>query len=88
MPRKNQSVFERKVVVKVKRVVWRMSATNPAGEFVLHCERRSNRPDPQDVHERGVRASSFDLSTGSDIIETGMDTLPGELDDEFLKVSR
>ncbi len=36
----------------------------------------------------GVHASSLDLSTGSDVIETDMDTLPGELVDEFLKRTR
>jgi len=81
-------MFDRKAVEKVKRVVWPMSATNPAGEFVLHCEPQSKRPDPEDVHERGVHASSLDLSTGSDVTETDMDTLPGELVDEFLKVGR
>jgi hypothetical protein len=81
-------MFERKVIEKVKRMVWRMSATNPAGEFVLHCEPQSKRPDPGDIHERGVHASSLDLSTGSDVIETDMDTLPGELVDEFLKRTR
>lgn len=81
-------MFERKAVEKARRVVWRMSLTNPAGAFVLHCERQSKSPSPGEVHERGVRASSLDLATGSEVIETDMDTLPGELVDELLKSSR
>jgi hypothetical protein len=78
-------MFEPKVVKKPTRRVWRMSVTNPAGEFVLPCERQSKSADPWEVHERGVRASSLDLSTGSEVIEMDMATLPGELFDEFLQ---
>jgi hypothetical protein len=82
------SMFDPKVVKKPTRRVWRMSETNLAGEFVLPCERQSKSPDPWEIHERGVRASSLDLAAGSEVIETDMDTLPGELVDELLKASR
>lgn len=81
-------MFERKVVKKVQRQVWRMSATNPAGEFVVPAERHSNSAGHADAQERGFRASSWDLSNGSDVIETDMDTLPGELVEVFLEASR
>jgi hypothetical protein len=81
-------MFERKPVKKMPRVVWRMSTKNPAGEFVSTSGRHPSSADPDEVHERGVHASSLDLSTGSDVMETDLDTLPGELVDEFLKASR
>lgn len=81
-------MFERKPVKKVQRVVWRMSTTNPAGEFVSTGGRQPSSPDPDEVHERGVHASSLDLSTGSEVFETDLDTLPGDLVDEFLKAGR
>ncbi len=81
-------MFERKVVKEVKRLVWRMSAINPAGSFVSPSGRHTNGEGPVDVHERGFRASSLELSNGSDVIEIEMDTLPGELVDVLLKGGR
>ncbi len=81
-------MFERKVVKKVQRLVWRMSATNPAGEIVLPSGRHANSAGDVDADERGFRASSLDLSNGSAVIETDLDTLPGELVETFFEVDR
>ena len=78
-------MFERKVVKKVKRVVWRMSASNPEGVFVSAGGLPTDRAGPVEVNEPGYGMSSMELENGSDIIETAMDTLPGELADAFLK---
>ncbi len=81
-------MFERKPAKKVPRLVWRMSATSPAGEFVSPSAKDTNSPGPADAHERGFRASAWDLSNGLDLAETDLNTLPGELVDAFLKVGR
>jgi len=81
-------MFERKVVKKVKRVVWRISASNPEGVLVSACGRPTERAGPVDGDESGYGTSSMELENGSDIIETAMDTLPGELVDAFLKADR
>jgi hypothetical protein len=81
-------MFKRKIVKKVERLVWRMSATNLAGEFVSPSSGRMGPPpdtSPGEVHARGLRASSIELSDGSDVTESDFDTLPGELTDVFLK---
>ncbi len=65
-----------------------MSATTLAGEFVSPSEPRATRPNLTEVGERGFRASSWDLLGGADVFETEMDTLPGELIDEFSKPVR
>ena len=70
-------MLQRKVVKKAKRLVWRMSPTNPAGAFVAPCRRHAKGVDPAEVHERGFRASSLELSNGNDVVETEMNTLPG-----------
>jgi hypothetical protein len=81
-------MFQRKVEKAVKRVIWRMSATDPAGSYHVSTDGRPERPARAEVHERGWRASSFDLLSGAEVCETSMDTLPGELVDEFSKSTR
>lgn len=81
-------MFERKVVKKVTRRVWRMSATNPAGEFVAPSGRHANSGGLVEAQERGFRASSLDLLNGSDVVEADLNTLPGELVSELLKVGK
>lgn len=83
-----RNMFERKAVKKVNRMVWRISTSNPAGEFVPSGGRQVKRTEPAELHESGFRASSIELSNGSVMSEAEMDTLPGELVDAFLKVSR
>ena len=84
-------MFNQKSFKQAKRLVWRMSATNLAGEFVLPSERRveaSAGAGPAVVHERWFQASSMELMDGSDVVETDLDTLPGELVAAFLGVER
>jgi hypothetical protein len=85
---KDQDMFKRKMVKKVDRLVWRMSATNLAGEFVSPSSGRMGQAPgvaPAEAHERGLRASSAELCDGSEVTETDFDTLPGELAEAFLK---
>lgn len=81
-------MFQRKVVKNPTGLVWRMSATNLAGEFVLPSARHRKDTDSAELHDRGFHASSLDLSIGSDVLETEMHTLPGELIDAFIKADR
>ena len=82
------NIFRRKAVKTPKRVVWRMSATNLAGEFVCPSDRVAKSAGPAEVHERGFRASSMELTSGSKAIETEMSSLPGELIEAFFKGAR
>jgi hypothetical protein len=81
-------MFERKPVKEAKRLVWRMSPSNLAGEFVIPADRPVTVPDPEDFDTGGFLASSMDLRTGSDVFEIGMSTLPREVVDAFLRVRR
>ena len=68
---------------RAKRV-WRVSATNPQGEWVDAATSTGHRPrqDNLEVSDRSCRSSSFDLLGGSDVIENS-DTVPAELFDEI-----
>ena len=68
-----------------RRIVWRMSAAAPQGEFQDVAIERQPPPRGDTVHEHGWLASSLELLGGVRISETPMDTLPGELIDAFLK---
>lgn len=71
-----------------RRIVWRMSAAVPKGEYhdtSTAAPVSPPEPEPADVHERSLLASSLELLGGVRISETPMDTLPGELIDAFLK---
>ncbi len=84
-------MFKPKPDKPAKRLVWRMSASNLAGEFVLPSARRVDPAvgaGPAEVHERWFQASSMELIEGSEVSETDLDTLPGELVDVFLGVRR
>jgi len=67
------------------RVVWRMSAAAPQGEYHDGTPDRDDSPPADTVHEYGWLASSLELLGGVRISEAPMDTLPGELIDAFLK---
>ncbi len=79
-------MFQRKVEKVVKRVLWRMSSTNPAGVYITSA---GGQPIvtavPFEACERGFRESTFELSSGAEVIETAMDSLPGEVIDQFSK---
>lgn len=81
-------MFKSKVPKTAERAVdkriWRMSPTNPAGEFVSAASRQTGtETDPPEGHARDLRASSLELASGSDVQETDLDTLPGELREAF-----
>ncbi len=81
-------MFQRKAAEVPTRRVWRMSATNPAGEFVEASKPRTRNADPGEVHDGGFRSSSFDLARGSDVAEADWNTLPGELAELFTEPGR
>jgi len=81
-------VSRRKSQEEVRRIVWRMSAIHPEGVYIDLAE---PPPEPDEliesaeVTDRGWQASSRELREGLRVSEAPMDTLPGELIDEFMK---
>jgi hypothetical protein len=80
--------------VEPPRVVWRISTNAPQGEFIDYSAQRAARAarvekleglDQIDPREHSWLASSLELLGGVGVTETPMDTLPGELIDEFFK---
>ncbi|MFZ2651582.1 MAG: hypothetical protein WA210_15910 [Burkholderiaceae bacterium] len=79
--------------VPVKKVIWRMSGNSPLGEYV--SARDSSVPSDATVQagaapvsQSSWRLSSVELRDGLHVTEQPLDTLPGELLDEFFKHSR
>lgn len=79
---------------KVAKVVWRISAAAPLGEYV------HSQPDmagvqapvettvsatPKELAERGWHHSTHELVQGLDMTEEPLDTLPDDLFDQFFK---
>jgi len=68
------------------KLVWRITDSAPLGEFVdpkvAAAKARASKPDPR---ENGWLASSLELLGGVRVSETPMDTLPGDLVDQFFK---
>lgn len=77
-----------KTVKEGKRLVWRISATCPAGAFVTASGRNTDAAPPVEPYARGRLASSLELSTGADVQEVDMNTLPDDLIDAFTKPPR
>lgn len=77
-------MFQRNLDRVGKRVVWRMSSTNPAGVYLTSkgSEPRAAAA-PLESFEFGFRASAFELSSGAAVIETEMDALPADVIDQF-----
>lgn len=72
------------------KLVWRVTANAPMGEYV-DPKQAINSPPPKqtvDPRENGWLASSLELLGGVRVSEAPMDTLPGELIDEFMKLKR
>jgi hypothetical protein len=78
----------------VPRVVWRISTNAPQGEYIDYSAQAAARAakiqnledlDKMDPREYSWLASSLELLGGVGVTETPMDTLPGELIDEFFK---
>lgn len=78
-------MFSRKTTKKAPRLVWRMTESNPAGEFVPSESPARHINNSHEIHERGLRESAKELADGAEVTETDISTLPGELADEFLK---
>lgn len=72
------------------KLVWRITADAPLGEYVdprVAAVKKKNDKDKDapEVREHGWLGSSLELLGGVRVSETPMDTLPGELVDEFMK---
>jgi hypothetical protein len=74
------------------KLVWRVTASAPMGEYVDPKQAVSNppgsKPAPVDPRDNGWLASSLELLGGVRISEAPMDTLPGDLIDEFYRLKR
>lgn len=73
------------------KLVWRVTADAPMGEYIDPKQAATKVADatrPVDPRENGLLASSIELLRGVRISEAPMDTLPGELIDEFMKLKR
>jgi hypothetical protein len=70
-----------------RKLVWRMDASAPHGAYRSADEAQPAADDTPavDLREHGLLASSLELLGGTHVSETPMDTLPGDLIDEFLK---
>jgi hypothetical protein len=81
-------MFQRRVEKAAKRMIWRMSLKHPEGVYLAILGREACSSESVELQEHCYRASSFDLSTGAEVIETTMDTLPIELINAFAKARR
>lgn len=73
------------------RLVWRVTPEAPMGEYIdakQAATKVAGARVPVDPRENGLLASSLELLRGVRISEAPMDTLPGELIDEFMKLKR
>ncbi len=74
------------------KLVWRVTANAPMGEYVDPRHAVNSPPVPKDKpvdpRDNGWLASSLELLGGVRISEAPMDTLPGELIDEFNRLKR
>jgi hypothetical protein len=81
-------VSRRKSQEEVRKIVWRMSAVHPEGVYIDLTAPLSEQVEllgSAEVTDRGWQASSRELRDGLRVSEAPMDTLPGELIDEFMK---
>jgi hypothetical protein len=70
------------------RLVWRITANAPLGEYVDPRQAVNNPPPADqalDPRENGWLASSLELLGGVRVSEAPMDTLPGDLVAQFFK---
>ncbi|MBX3604296.1 MAG: hypothetical protein KF788_03445 [Piscinibacter sp.] len=77
----------RKEVKQPPKLVWRITADAPLGEYVDPRTAVTKKKTAQDgeVREHGWLGSSLELLGGVRVSEAPMDTLPGDLIDEFFK---
>ena len=90
-------MVRQKRTAPTSRVVWRITPAAPMGEYVTIQEAPVHgkvKPHPKTAdpafapHAPDWGASTLDLKSGANVSETPMDTLPGELIDEFFKPRR
>jgi hypothetical protein len=80
---------------KPAKVVWRISASAPLGEYVRTEPEPANETplpattavigEPREIPERGWHHSTHELAHGMDMSEESLDTLPDDLFDQFFK---
>ena len=73
------------------KLVWRVTANAPMGEYVDPRQAVSNpaaTKESVDPRDNGWLASSLELLGGGRVSEAPMDTLPGDLIDEFNRLKR
>lgn len=73
------------------KLVWRITANAPHGEYIDPKQAATSGAAPKaavDPRENGLLASSLELLGGVRISEAPMDTLPGDLIDEFMNTKR
>ena len=73
------------------KLVWRVTANAPMGEYVDPRQAVSNpaaTKESVDPRDNGWLASSLELLGGVRVSEAPMDTLPGDLIDEFNRLKR
>ena len=73
-------MVRRKDTNETDTIVWRVSSAAPAGEYLDPTDHAREPAEPDEVSE-----SSLELRNGVRVSETPMDTLPGELIDEFFE---
>ena len=91
--RRGMAIRQRKGKGKPAKVVWRISATAPLGEYVRAPDDQvaELKPEPTVletppiVTERGWHDSTHELAHGLDMREEPLDTLPDELWIEFFR---
>ena len=74
-------MVQRKRVDKSKRLVWRVTANTPLGEFVDPDEPPSSA-EPRERTDRSFLVSTFELTHGLEVSDE-TDTMPGDLFDEL-----
>ena len=70
------------------RLVWRITADAPLGEYVdpkVAAQARKQTSGSSEARERSWLGSSLELLGGVRVSETPLDTLPGDLIDAFTK---
>lgn len=74
------------------KLVWRITTHAPHGEYVDPRQVPTAMPEPVkakvDPRENGWLASSLELLGGVRVSEAPLDTLPGELIEEFMNSRR
>lgn len=76
--------------VPVKKIIWRMSGNSPLGEYVTGAGELTSGDSTlpgaaAPASQSSWRLSSVELLDGLQVSEQPLDTLPGELLDEFFK---